>query len=322
MGWLSKRFTFVIIPDAKHSVQQYRVSGLFILLVPSVISLLLLFALVFFLLFSNRALLTNELKAQLTAIETRYEQQLTVKEVHISSLQTNLVQLSEQAHTMENKLVEINELEAQLKQLAGIDMKSPVTLSSLATEQGGEELQLPEGSTEKLIAQTSKQYSSLDLQLDSLIPQLEDTKKAVMNYQQLLKTTPTIWPTDSRKVTSLFGIRKDPFTRRATYHNGLDIGGKTGDPVYAAADGTVTLSQRDRILGINVLIDHGQGIQTRYLHLNKRLVESGDKVAKGQLIGELGSTGRSTGPHLHYEVSVNGKNVNPKPYIKADREEP
>jgi murein DD-endopeptidase MepM/ murein hydrolase activator NlpD len=325
MNWLSKRFTFVIIPDANQTVQRFRLSGLVIILLPIVILLLTICAILFFLLLSRHASVTDTLKNQLAASALQYEQQLSDNENHISELQTNLVQLSEQSHAMENKMVEINELESQLKQLAGIDTKSPVSISSLHTVeggQGGEELPLPEEAGDDFAIETSKHYEDVLQQMDAMIPQLQDTKKAVVAYQKILQITPTIWPTDSRKVTSLFGIRKDPFTGRATYHSGFDIGGNTGDPIYAAADGIVTISERDRVHGINVMIDHGRGVSTRYLHLHKNIAEVGDKVQKGEIIGELGSTGRSTGPHLHYEVSINGKNVDPVPYIKADRKVP
>lgn len=325
MNWLSKSFTFVIIPDANQTVQRFRLSGLVLILLPALIALLAIFALLFFLLFSRHASMTNKLKAQLSASAIKYEHQLSQNKDHISTLQADLVQLSEQADTMESKMAEINELEFQLKQLIGIDALAPVSISSLLTEeggQGGEELPLPERVKDKLVTETSKHYADISQQMEAMIPQLLKTQKAIARYQQTLQITPTIWPTGSRKVTSLFGIRKDPFTGQATYHAGLDISGNTGDPIYAAADGIITLAERDRVHGINVMIDHGRGISTRYLHLNRYTVDIGNKVTKGQLIGELGSTGRSTGPHLHYEVSINGKNVNPEPYIKADRKEP
>ncbi|NIK78964.1 murein DD-endopeptidase MepM/ murein hydrolase activator NlpD [Paenibacillus castaneae] len=326
MKWLSKRFTLVIIPDANQSVMQYRISRLILILVPVVILLLGILALLFFLLFSRNALITSKLQNQLTSSAAQYQLQLNVKEENINLLQTDLVQLSEQAQAMEQKMAQINELELQLKQLAGIETySSTAAASKLITEeggQGGEELPLPVAGSASFAKETSQHYSDITHQMDELIPQLEETKKEVMKVQQMLRITPTIWPTDSRKVTSLFGVRKDPFTRRATYHAGLDIGGAVGDPIYAAADGTVTRSERDRIHGNNVMIDHGRGISTRYMHMNARNVEVGDKVVKGQIIGQLGNTGRSTGPHLHYEVFVNGENVDPEPYIKGDREEP
>lgn len=325
MYWLSNKFTFVIIPDADQTVQRFRLSGLVIILLPALIALLAIFTLLFFLLFSRHSSVTGELKAQLSASALQYEQQLSKNEIHISTLQADLVQLSEQARTMEGKMTEINELESQLKQLIGIEASAPVSISNLLLDeggQGGEELPLPEDARDKLVTETSKHYADISQQMEAMIPKLQKTRKAVLNYQKTLQITPTIWPTDSRKVTSLFGVRIDPFTGKATYHAGLDIGGNTGDPVYAAADGVITLTGRDSVHGIHVMIDHGRGISTRYFHLNKYIVDVGNKVVKGQVLGELGSTGRSTGPHLHYEVSVNGKNVNPEPYIKADRKEP
>jgi len=154
------------------------------------------------------------------------------------------------------------------------------------------------------------------------MPILEKLKEEILERQAILRVTPTILPTSQLRVTSEFGMRRDPFTRRRTFHAGIDLAGNIGDPVYAAADGKVVESGRDRTQGNYIVIDHGRGIKTRYLHLNKRHVSAGDKVQKGQRIGDLGNTGRSTGPHLHYEVLVNGKQVDPWPYIKTARKEP
>lgn len=324
MKWMSKKFTFVIIPDANQSVQRYRIPGLIIILVPSLFLLLALCSALFIYLFSGNTVHINELQAQLKAAETQFEQQLVRKEEHIATLQTDLFELSEQAKTIEHKLTEINELEMELKEFIGMK-PAEVSISSLMTTeeggQGGEELPLTLFSVSSLVTETQQNYSAIGNMLEEIKPSLEAAKEAVIRHQQILNVTPTIWPTDSRKITSLFGVRKDPFTRKATYHSGLDIGGNKGDPVYAAADGVVTLSEKTYPHGQNIMIDHGRGIKTRYLHLNKRNVEVGDKVTKGQVIAELGNTGRSTGPHLHYEVILNGTNVNPSLYIKEDREE-
>lgn len=326
MKWLSKTFTFVVIPDANQSVQRYRMSGLILFLVPTAVILLAICAALFIYLFSGRAAYVNELQAQLSASQSEYELQLTEKEELIAILQTDLLELAEQADTILHKMDEINELELQLKEIAGIETSSVVRTSSFETEeggQGGEELPLytNTNSSNMLVIETLQNYTNINDMIEVMKPSLEATKEAVLKRQQILKNTPTIWPADSRKITSLFGVRKDPFTRRTTYHSGLDIGGKRGEPIYAAADGTVTLSEKTYPQGNNIMIDHGRGIKTRYLHLDKRLVDVGDKVVKGQLIGELGNTGRSTGPHLHYEVSVNGTNVNPMNYIKEDRKD-
>jgi murein DD-endopeptidase MepM/ murein hydrolase activator NlpD len=184
---------------------------------------------------------------------------------------------------------------------------------------GGEELPVTKEELGLLVDQTRDSFQSLGVMLEMLKPELELTKEAVVKKQKLLNITPTIWPTDSRKVTSLFGIRKDPFTSRATFHAGLDISGDTGEPIYAAADGIVISADRNSSHGNNVWISHSNGIRTHYSHMSKLLTKAGAKVHKGDIIGELGSTGRSTGPHLHYEVSINGTNVDPRPYLKATR---
>jgi len=324
MNWLSKRFTFCIIPDANSNVRKYQISGLTMLLLPVIFLMACIIAVLFILLFSSSAVKIDSLNNQLSASTQHYEQQLADKELLLTSVQSDLIDLLEQASLTETKIAEISELEAQLRELVGMDTKAAVSISSLLTEeggQGGEEYPLTDEPI-ALASTTSRQYSEISEQLDTMIPQLEETKAAIVQYQAIIQVTPTIWPTDSRKVTSLYGNRKDPFTRKSTFHSGLDIGGNSGDPVYSAADGTVTASGRDRVYGNYITINHGRGIQTKYLHLRQRGVEAGDKVVKGQIIGQLGSTGRSTGPHLHYEVLVGGQTVNPEPYIKGDREEP
>jgi len=325
MKWMSKRFTFVVIPDANQSVQRYSVSGLIIVLIPALIILLAVCSALFIVLFSGQAGNLKEAKHQLSLSESGYEEQLKEREDTIAALEADVTALSAQAKHVETKMSEIAELELQLKEIAGIQ-ESEVRISSggVTVEeggQGGEELLLPEDLNDALAAETLQELSSMALQMDEMKPSLEATKEALLKHQRILEITPTIWPADSRKITSTFGVRRDPFTGRAAVHSGLDLGGSRGDPIYAAADGTVTLSERTYPHGNNILIDHGRGIETRYLHLNKRLVETGDKVKKGDLIGELGNTGRSTGPHLHYEVIVGGEHVDPMPYLQEDREE-
>ncbi|MFC7750961.1 M23 family metallopeptidase [Paenibacillus thermoaerophilus] len=133
--------------------------------------------------------------------------------------------------------------------------------------------------------------------------------------QERHRHTPNIWPADSRRITSGYGVRKDPIHHRPSFHNGLDIAGKTGDPVYAAADGKVLAAACDRLKGNYVLLEHGYGWRTLYMHLSAIETEAGALVAKGDRIGRVGSTGRSTGPHLHYEIHQNGKTVNPDSYL-------
>ena len=129
---------------------------------------------------------------------------------------------------------------------------------------------------------------------------------------------PSIVPVSNRswRITSPFGYRKDPFTFRVRHHAGTDIAAAYGSPVIATARGKVTFAGYDGALGRTVRIEHGNGIETVYAHLKKTTVKVGDEVERREVVGALGSSGRTTGPHLHYEVRVNGKPVNAEKYFR------
>jgi murein DD-endopeptidase MepM/ murein hydrolase activator NlpD len=132
-----------------------------------------------------------------------------------------------------------------------------------------------------------------------------------------IERMPSVWPVRGRKgiVTSRFGHRKDPFTRDLTFHDGFDISAPYGSPVVATARGKVLFAGWDKYLGNCVKLDHGDGLTTVYGHLQKCTVSEGDTVSRGEQIGKLGSTGRSTGAHVHYEVRKNGKALDPEKYL-------
>lgn len=125
-----------------------------------------------------------------------------------------------------------------------------------------------------------------------------------------------IWPCpDSKRITSNFGSRKSPTKGASSYHEGIDIGAPTGTKVIAAASGEVVISKYSYSGGNYIMIDHGSGIFTVYMHLSKRSCDVGTEVKQGQKIGEVGSTGYSTGPHLHFGIRKNGKYVNPLTFV-------
>ncbi len=127
-------------------------------------------------------------------------------------------------------------------------------------------------------------------------------------------TMPSIWPVHG-SVTAGFGQRMDPFSGEGAFHAGLDISAPAGTSVEAAADGIVFYAGPDQGYGNEVLIDHGYGIKTKYGHLSRIFVVLGQEVSRGQIIGAVGTTGKSTGPHLHYEVLVHETPVNPARYL-------
>ncbi|MBI4375973.1 MAG: M23 family metallopeptidase [Elusimicrobia bacterium] len=138
------------------------------------------------------------------------------------------------------------------------------------------------------------------------------------NQRSLYQATPNIWPTEGQ-ITSLFGYRFDPMGRHDSdgeYHKGIDIANHPDTLIYATADGTVRVSNWSQGYGQMIAIDHGYGLTTLYGHTSKSLVKTGDRVVRGQTIAYMGTTGRSTGAHLHYEVWRHGKPVNPMIYLK------
>lgn len=141
----------------------------------------------------------------------------------------------------------------------------------------------------------------------SILDQLEGKRN-------LLAATPSIRPVKGW-ITSSFGRRQSPFTGRKEFHRGLDIATREGTPILAPADGLVTYSGRKRLMGNMITIDHGFGMATRYGHMKKLLKKKGARVKRGETIALVGNTGRSTGPHLHYEVRLNGVAVNPLNYF-------
>jgi murein DD-endopeptidase MepM/ murein hydrolase activator NlpD len=119
------------------------------------------------------------------------------------------------------------------------------------------------------------------------------------------------------EISSSFGMRIDPFIRAPAMHTGMDFRGDAGDPARATADGTVTIAAWQGGYGKMVEVDHGNGLATRYAHLSEIIVKVGQRVRAGHIVGKVGSTGRSTGPHLHYETRVNGEAVDPRKFLRA-----
>jgi murein DD-endopeptidase MepM/ murein hydrolase activator NlpD len=148
---------------------------------------------------------------------------------------------------------------------------------------------------------------------------LESRLHRMSALNEVMRCVPLISPVDNFQMTSPFGPRRDPITGQSAMHYGIDIGGWSGIPVHAGAPGTVSYAGRKSGYGYIVEIDHGCGIKSRYAHLKRIDVEKGDGVAHRAVIGKLGSTGRSTGPHVHYEILVDGEPMDPEAFIEAGR---
>ena len=171
--------------------------------------------------------------------------------------------------------------------------------------------------SEALANRLSNNLGHLTTQAKIKTISLQELDHFFKNQKSFLQSTPSVWPTRGW-VTSGFGYRKSPFTGLREKHEGWDIGARFGSAVRATADGMITVAGRERGYGKLIEIDHGYGVVTRYGHNSKNLIKVGSKVKRGQIVALVGNTGRSTGPHLHYEVLVNGIPANPKNYILED----
>jgi len=208
--------------------------------------------------------------------------------------------------TVQGRLEEFEERTARLALAAGLE---PDRTFFPGAEEGG--TMAGRGGPYDRVPESADDLAHRGEWIDRGLQQLE---KTLTRREKELVSTPTIAPVHGL-ITDGFGRRRDPFTGRLAIHKGLDIAARVGTPVVAPADGVVVETGRERGFGRVVRISHGMGYTTIYGHLHRILVRPGQTVHRGETIGLVGSSGRSTGPHLHYEVHKNGRAVNPLYYI-------
>lgn len=154
------------------------------------------------------------------------------------------------------------------------------------------------------------------LRIGQVASRLEEARR----YEKLINTLPLGQPGNvPLRITSNYGMRVDPFKKRQTWHAGIDMGAFLNAPIAASGPGKVVFAGRRTGYGRVVDVDHGSGFISRYAHMRRITVKKGDEVAKGDKLGTMGSSGRSTGPHLHYEIILNGKKYDPTPFLKAGK---
>lgn len=173
-----------------------------------------------------------------------------------------------------------------------------------------------EGGREVRAANAQARLAELRVDLDDLGPHLEQLGDMVDALAGARDVLPQIWPVDDPYLTSRFGWRKSPYGPGWRFHGGIDLGQPFGAPIYATNDGIVIFSAWDTHgHGNMVVLDHGRGVTSRYCHASRLLVAEGDEVKAGDVLAQIGSTGVSTGPHLHYELFFDGERVDPLPYL-------
>ena len=223
---------------------------------------------------------------------------------------------ADEINALQARLVSMGELESRIRMLAGLDADGGDGMLGI----GGmmpSDLAAPEDPSQnhgRLMREMHERIETLDSAADTGTVRFEDLLDGIGEKHNMLACRPSIRPTTGY-VTSSFGHRRSPFTGVTEMHSGLDIANRRGTPVMATADGTVVVAGRKGSLGKVIEISHGYGMVTRYGHLDRFAKSVGDRVKRGEVVGFMGDTGRSTGPHLHYEVHLNGAPLNPEDYI-------
>ena len=241
-------------------------------------------------------------------------------------------QNKELVRVMEDMQIRLDDAEVKLTELVAQDEALRVYADLPSVDED-----VRAGGTGGAVNDYATSYNELlpvsDLNLNSLESNLSSLGREITlqlnSYEQIysklsqdverLRKTPSISPVNRGYLTSSFGTRADPWTGKRRMHHGQDFGVLTGTPVYAPADGVVKSRNGKTGYGKTVILDHGYGIKTIFAHLSKYAIKPGDTVKRGDLIAYSGNTGRSTGPHLHYEVRVKNAPVNPRHYFLTDK---
>lgn len=248
--------------------------------------------------------------ALLEELDSQRQRVLAAKETAEENLNALTLRLGQmQAHVMR-----LDAMGQRITRIAGLD-DGEFDFSS-PPAQGGPE----EASTilaDVIMPDFITQLDELARQLENREKQLGIMESMIMNRNLQAEIIPTGRPLTKGWISSRYGVRNDPFSGKATFHNGIDIAAPAGTEVISVAAGVVTWAGRRYGYGNLVEVNHGNGYVTRYGHLKEVLVSAGEMIKKGHVIATVGTTGRSTGPHVHYEVWVEGKRVDPMKYVQA-----
>ncbi|BBD07969.1 M23 family metallopeptidase [Desulfovibrio ferrophilus] len=233
----------------------------------------------------------------------------------VQEQRTQLLSLASKIKTLQKDILRIRDFDSKLRVMINIDQdrKGGTSLGG-AESSDFTDSYLPTHRQELLARKMHNFLYQLNTEARLEEIRQQDLMQVIRSNKELWASTPSIWPVQGW-ISSRFGYRSSPFTMQREFHKGLDISAPTGTPIYAPAKGKVTFTGRDGGYGLAVTVDHGTGILTRYAHLHSVAIKNGQKITRGQLIAYVGNTGRSTGPHLHYEVRLNGVPVNPMRYI-------
>jgi murein DD-endopeptidase MepM/ murein hydrolase activator NlpD len=304
-----KSFTLIVVPEHDQAVRRYRVEGRLVRR-----------------LLAGGALVVGVLAiaaVHYTHLLYRASENRALRDENVA-LQAQLKGFRERIEHMASTLERVERFDQKLRAVTLLsDPQRNLALGPTAMETKGAP---PRNGVSEFTATSVSMESpkTLAAKLETLSGEasrseqsLEQLQTYFLEQKSLLASTPSVWPAKGW-ITSDFGQRTDPYTAERVMHDGLDIAAPHGKDVTAPADGTVIFAGLEGSYGNVLVIDHGYGVKTRYGHLSKVAVHPGDHVRRGELIGAVGNTGRSTGPHLHYEVRVNGLPENPRKFILDD----
>lgn len=250
---------------------------------------------------SQLAAQRRELAAQRTAVVDAKRN----TEAHLNALAQRMGQ-------MQAQLMRLNALGSRLTRMAGLDVRE--FNFSVEAAMGGPEKSISSSNPPELMDSLDRLAHEIERQQE----RLSALENLLLDRKLNAAVTPSGWPVEGGWISSGFGARADPFNGHQSYHEGVDIASNMGSPVRAMGDGVVSHSGEKAGYGLLVEVTHESGLVTRYAHSSAVLVRVGDRVKKGQPIALVGSSGRSTGPHLHFEVVRNGASVDPMRYLQQN----
>ncbi len=235
----------------------------------------------------------------------------------IKSQRSQIQSFADKIEILKNSVGNLSKFEEKVRLIADIKQTSGSSgfIGIGAIPQGELDVDIPlEENHNTLIREMHERVGQIDHAVKTQALDFTNLIKELEQKRNLLASTPSIRPVHGW-TSSKFGYRKSPFTGQREFHAGLDIASKSGTELIATANGRISYAAKKMYIGNLIIIDHGFGRVTKYGHLKKILVKRGQKVKRGDVIGLIGNTGRSTGPHVHYEVRINGTPVNPLKYI-------
>ena len=299
IGLFKKHFTFVIIPPKTSKVRRIKVPHVFLY---GAVVIFLAFLVGGSLSFYHTLQIRRELLAYQKLKYDYLPQQISIKKV------------SNQVNKFKDEFDRLRELDFKLRLITDLEMKRPApSMFGIGGFNDSTDRSLAEELTTNgldLLGLLSKDLERLEKMARFQEESFNNLKSHLADKKDLIDRTPYRWPTRGF-LTSTYGLRTHPLTGQQQMHAAIDIAALKGTPIRAPGDGIVTFAGENPSLGNMIVIDHGYGIITRYGHNNANLVRAGQKVKRGDVIATVGSTGRSTGPHLHYEIRFNDVAVNP-----------